>query len=164
LRISLTRHATRKIQDREIFPRASTQQPELVLLLVRPRHSTDKTASLGTGDVQEAQIRLAEFVIKNETLTDAKPDEVLLETILIRYYDKHANMLSSAEQARYALAIWSDYFRGAAVSELTPQRQRNFIADLETTGYKASYVSRVLSVGRRFGQKIFRKNGLGSRP
>jgi hypothetical protein len=49
-----------------------------------------RRSSLGTRDFQEAKVRLAEFVTKNETLKDAKPSDVLLEAILIRYWEGHA--------------------------------------------------------------------------
>ena len=39
--------------------------------------------------------------------------QVPLEVILIRYWEEHAKAISSAEQARYALAKWSDHFSGA---------------------------------------------------
>jgi integrase len=107
-----------------------------------------RRSSLGTGDLQEAKVRLAEFVTKNETLKDAKPSDVLLEAVLIRYWEGHAKHIASAEQARIALALWSDHLAECTVAELTPQRQEKFIAALRAKGYKASYISRVLSVGR----------------
>jgi hypothetical protein len=63
-----------------------------------------RRASLGTSDFQEAKLRLAEYVTKNEALREAKPDEVLFEAILIRYWENHGRRLPSAEQAKYALA------------------------------------------------------------
>jgi hypothetical protein len=103
-----------------------------------------RRSSLGTRDFQEAKVRLAEFVTKNETLKDARPSEVLLEAILIRYWEEHAKEIASSEQARIALALWSDHLAECTVAELTPQRQETFIAALRSKGYKESYISRVL--------------------
>jgi len=85
---------------------------------------------------------------KKETVREAKSEHVLFEAILIRYWENHAQHLPSAEQAKYALAMWSDHFSEAAVSELTPQRQKSFVEALRAKGLRPSYISRVLSVGR----------------
>jgi integrase len=113
-----------------------------------PATRQTRRASLGTSDFQEAKIRLAEFVTKHATLKHAEPDGVLLEVILIRYWEKHAKAIPSAEQAQYALGFWSDYFAGAVVSEIGPPRQKAFIQWMRGKGLKPSYISRVLSVGR----------------
>jgi integrase len=89
---------------------------------------------------------------------------VLLEAILIRYYEEHATMLPSAEQARHALALWSDYLPGVTVSELTPQRQEAFVAALQARGHKASYISRILSVGRAALTRAWKRQELASVP
>jgi integrase len=123
-----------------------------------------RRASLGTSDLQEAQVRLAQHAIKHETLKDAQPDEVFLEKVLIRYYEQHAEQLPSAEQARHALGRWSDHFAGATVSELTPQRQEAFIFALQAKGYKPSYISRILSVGRAALNWAYKRQELVSAP
>jgi integrase len=113
-----------------------------------PAARQTRRASLGTKDFQTAKLRLAEYVTKKETVREAKPEHVLFESILIRYWANHAQHLPSAEQAKYALAMWSDHFSEAAVSELTPQRQKSFVEALRAKGLRPSYISRVLSVGR----------------
>jgi integrase len=123
-----------------------------------------RRASLGTSDFETAKIRLAEHAIKRQTLKDAQPDVVLLETVLIRYYDQHAKRLPSAEQARHALVCWSDHFPGALVSELSPQRQEAFVAELQSRGHKASYISRILSVGRAALRWAWKRQELVSVP
>ena len=129
-----------------------------------PETRQTRRTSLGTSDIQAAQVRLAEHVTKHEALKEAQPDEVLLETILIRYYEQHAKRLPSAEQARHALAHWSDHFPGATVSELSPQRQEAFVAALEAKGYKPSYISRILSVGRAALNWAYKRQELRSVP
>ncbi|MCJ7526884.1 MAG: hypothetical protein MUO37_02045, partial [Methyloceanibacter sp.] len=123
-----------------------------------------KRASLGTSDLQAAKVQFAEYVTTHEALTNARPDEVPLEAILIRYWEDHAKTIPSAEQARFALAKWSDHFSGAMVSELTPQRQEGFVAALRAEGYKPSYVSRVLSVGRAALRRAWKRGELASVP
>jgi hypothetical protein len=129
-----------------------------------PATRQTRRASLRTEDFQIAKVRLAEHVTKHETLRDIKPDAVLLEAILIRYWEEHAKTIPSAEQARFALAKWSDHFCGVTVSELTPQRQEAFVAALRVEGYKPSYVSRVLSVGRAALRRAWKRGELASVP
>jgi integrase len=129
-----------------------------------PATRQTRRASLRTADFQIAKIRLAEHVTKNETLRNVDPAGVPLEAILIRYWDEHAKATPSAEQARFALAKWSDHFCGATVSELTPQRQETFIAELRAKGYKPSYISRILSVGRAALMRAWKRQELASVP
>jgi hypothetical protein len=103
-------------------------------------------------------------VTKHETLKNVDPDAVPLEVILIRYWEEHAKDISSAEQARYALAKWSDYFSGTTVSELTPERLDGFIANLQAKDYEPSYVSRILSVGRAALKRAYKRGELASVP
>jgi integrase len=127
-----------------------------------PEARQTRRASLGTSDLQVAKVGLAEYVTKNESLKDAKPGEVPLEAILIRYYEQHAKHIRSAEQARISLGIWSDHFAGATVSELTPKRQEAFVAFLQAKGFKPSYVSRILSVGRAALTRAWKRGELAS--
>ena len=113
----------------------------------RKARQTRRT-SIGTADFQEAQLRLAKWIVENQELRRERRDRVPLETILVRYYHEHASKIPSAEQARIALAKWSDFFGEAVISELTPQRQEAFVAHLREQGNSDGYISRVLSVGR----------------
>ena len=47
-----------------------------------PQSRQTRRSSLGTSDLQEAQVRLAAYVTKHQTMTDAKPEDVPLEVIL----------------------------------------------------------------------------------
>jgi integrase len=62
------------------------------------------------------------------------------------------------------LAKWSDFFCGATVAELTLQRQEAFVAALQAKGYRPSYVSRVLSVGRAALLRAWKRQELTSVP
>ncbi len=107
-----------------------------------------RRASLGTEDIREAQLALADWVTTNQTLRQEPLDALFLETVLVRYYENHASRLRSAESARHALRKWSDYFAGATVSELTVQRQEQFIHHLEEQGCSKGYIGRILGVGK----------------
>jgi hypothetical protein len=124
-----------------------------------------RRASLGTSDLQEAQLRLAQWFSGNRELRYELPREVPLETILVRYYREHASRLPSALQAKIALAKWSDFFFGEAViSDLRPQRQEDFIAHLRDEGASDGYVSRVLSVGRAALNRAYKRQEITSAP
>src|SRR5258708_6221752 len=66
-----------------------------------------RRSSLSTEDFQVAKTRLAEHVTRHQMLKKVDPDEVLLEVILIRYWEEHGSRIPSAEQARFALGKWS---------------------------------------------------------
>jgi integrase len=129
-----------------------------------PATRQTRRASLCTADFQVAKFQLAEHVTKHGALDNADPAGVPLEAILIRYWKEHGSDIPSAEQARHALAKWSDHFSGATVSELTPQRQEMFIAALRTKGYQPSYISRILSVGRAALKRAWKRGELTSVP
>jgi integrase len=129
-----------------------------------PATRQTRRASLRTENFQVAKVRLAEHVTKHETLRNVELEAVLLEAILIRYWEEHAKNIPSAEQARFALAKWSDHFSGATVAELTPQRQEAFVDALRAKGYKPSYISRVLSVGRAALMRTWKRGELASMP
>jgi integrase len=129
-----------------------------------PATRQTRRASLRTADFQVAKIRLAEHVTKHETLKSVDPEGVSLEAILIRYWEEHGKAIPSAEQARFALAKWSDHFCGATVSRLTPQAQETFVAALRANGYQPSYISRILSVGRAALMRAWKRGELTSVP
>lgn len=112
------------------------------------RNRQTRRKSLGTDDVHEAEIRLAEFVTQNARLHHQQPNDIPLATLLIRYWQGHAMKIASHDQARAGLALWSEFWGEALVSELTIDRQEDFVEWLKERGYKNAYVSRVLAVGR----------------
>ena len=78
----------------------------------------------------------------------ARPEAAFFETIGVRYYERHAKHKPSANQTRYALLDWSEFFPGTLVPEITPQRQREFVAWLRAKGHSNGYIRRILSVGQ----------------
>jgi len=102
--------------------------------------------SLGTADVREAQIRLAEWVTLNQAPQRA-PDLPLAQ-ILVRYYDKHAQHQRSGEAIKYRLRHWSNFFGEAMASEVTKAEQQRFIRYLKGKGLKDGYVQLIFNAGR----------------
>lgn len=84
-------------------------------------------ASLGTEDLDEAKLALAAWITSSIQPDQSRPEDAPLETYLVRYLERHAKYLPSAEPARYGLVRWSEFFAGALVSEITPERQREFV-------------------------------------
>ena len=92
-------------------------------------------ASVGTDDLDEAKLALAAWITVNAKPERTQPQDAPLETYLVRYLEQHAKYLPSAEPTRFGLIKWSEFFAGALVSEVTPQRQREFVASLHGKGF-----------------------------
>lgn len=75
-------------------------------------------------------------------------EDAPLETYLVRYLEQHAKYLPSAAPARYGLVRWSELFAGVLVSEITPQRRREFVDSLRSKGLSDGYIRRILAVGQ----------------
>lgn len=84
---------------------------------------------------------------KNETVKDAKPEDTPLENVLVRYYNRHASKLRSAETSKNCLAKWSNFFKCAMVSDLVPEKQAEFVDRLKSNGYSNEYINRILTTG-----------------
>lgn len=115
-----------------------------------------RRSSLGTEDVHEAEIKLAEFVTLHATMKSVPQNAVELSTVFVRYWNEHASKLPSQEQARIALGYWTEFWKDAKVSDLTVVRQEQFMSWLKNKGFKNSYVSRILSVGRAALQRAWK--------
>jgi integrase len=97
-------------------------------------------------------------------MRDGRPDEVALETVLVRYYNNQARTLRSADQARYALDKWSDFFAGALVSEVTPARVRDFVAELRRQKLSNGYIRRILANGSAALNRAHREGEITAAP
>lgn len=94
---------------------------------------------------------------RNQTLRHEQPEEVPLETVLVRYYEGHAKHIPSRVQAEIALRGWSDFFPGLLVSELTPERIEAFIQSMREKGLSDGYISRTLSTGKAALNRAFKR-------
>ena len=105
-------------------------------------------ASLGTTDFHEASLLLADWVVNNVRPDKAAPEQVLIDNVLLGYWNNHAKDLPSANAQWNGLAYWHEYWTGQTVSEITPQEQRRFRHWLENKGVGNGGIDRILSVGR----------------
>jgi integrase len=78
----------------------------------------------------------------------AQQQDAALELILVRYYQRHAHALPSAETARIALRYWSDHFAGKLVSEATKAEQLAFVESMRNAGRSDGYIRRIMGVGK----------------
>jgi integrase len=115
-------------------------------------------------DFREAELALADYVLRHAKPKDAKPEDTPLEAVLLRYWNEHAKTLPSAEAEWFGLRYWSELMPGITVAELTPERQERFIAALRDRGLSESYISRILSPGRAALTRAYKRGELRSAP
>ncbi len=102
--------------------------------------------SLGTTDLQAAKNELTEWFLSQFRPSRAEPAEVLVEQILLHYFNDHASKLPSAVQARIACDHLSGFFEGDTLTQATRQRQRDYIEHRLDEGVRETTVERELSV------------------
>jgi integrase len=107
-----------------------------------------RRVSLRTTDFSQASLRLAEWVVANQRTHKATPDEVLIEAVLLTYWNDHAQHLPSAKTQWLGLSYWQEFWTGCTVADITPQQQRRFREWLAKRGTGQSGIDRILSVGR----------------
>jgi integrase len=129
-----------------------------------PRERQTRRASLGTADLDEAKLALAAWVVANGRVEKQRPETVFFETCLVRYYEQHAKQLPSGEPTRYASIKWCEFFPGALVAEVTPERQREFVAALRVKGLSYGYIRRILAVGQAALKRAYREGEISSHP
>ena len=100
----------------------------------------------------------------NGKIERERPENVFAESCFVRYYEQHARHLVSGEQARYGLKLWSEYFPGALVSELTLDKQRLLVAWLRDKGLSDGYIRRVLAVGKAAVSRAQREGEIMNAP
>ena len=122
---------------------------------VRHKSRQTKRTSLGTTDFREAELKLAAWVTKNQTLRDVRPEDMPLENVLVRFFENKAKGSKSETQVKIALRFWSEYFSHADVTDLTPDSIESFIDWLKEQGsakrgkpYANDYINRILASGR----------------
>lgn len=104
--------------------------------------------SLGTTDDEVAEVKLAEFIVREREIGEHRPEDLPVMIALERYWHRRAKGLPSAEQAEIASRLINEHFRAATVAELTLSAQEQFIEALRGRGYSGGYISRTLSVLR----------------
>lgn len=105
--------------------------------------------SLGTADFQEASLALANWVVLNDKDDNStRPDQVLIENVLLTYWLEHAQTLPSASTAWNGLAYWQEFWHGLRVSAITPKEQRRFRKWLSDKNIGDGGIDRILCDGR----------------
>jgi len=118
--------------------------------------------SLGTADFQEGKLRLWEWFAKHGRIGQQQPQDAALAMVLVRYWERHANALPSAEFAKIALRYWADFWGEATVAEVTTARQREFVASL--AGKSPGYIKRILTVGKAALNHAYREGEISTVP
>lgn len=123
-----------------------------------------KRASLGTDDFRQAELNLAAWVTNNQVLRKEDPQEMPIETVLVRYYNNHAKDIRSAEDARRSLDKWSAYFAEQVVSDITPVTIDGFMTSLRERGYSEGYIGRILRVGKAALKRAYKFGEIAAVP
>lgn len=99
--------------------------------------------SLGTEDIEQAKMKLAEMVVQGSPATVNTPIAVVLEN----YFVERTDHLPSKNPARHAgrlfLEEWGSGFR---VNDITEQKQKDFAKNSADRGNSLGYIERNFSV------------------
>lgn len=109
-------------------------------------------------------MKLWEWFAKHGRISQQMPQEAPLAMALVRYWERHAHALPSAEFAKIALRYWSDFWGEATVSEVTTARQRDFITQLQREGKSSGYIKRILTVGKAALNHGYKEGEIASVP
>ncbi len=115
------------------------------------RTEQTRRVSLGTSDLPAASHALAQWVVANAGRLNADPRDVLIDEVLLRYWEKHAQNLPSAATIKRNLSLWQEYWEGRHVAAITPDEQeafRNWLLVNAPEGLTDSGIDRILSDGR----------------
>lgn len=108
---------------------------------------TDRT-SLGTSDLGEAQLALAQWVVANADRRNLDARDVTLGEVFHRYYLRRGAKVASAVSVRANLRHFLDAAGPIAVADLTRGTQEAIRAKLEAKGYAAGTIKRVFTDAR----------------
>jgi len=107
-----------------------------------------RRVSLGTADFQEASLKLANWTILNERPNNADPRDVLIEQLLLTYWEGHGKNVPSASTLGPNLALWQKFWAGKTVADITPNEQRRFKEWLAAGDRRSSTIDKILTAGR----------------
>ena len=117
-----------------------------------------------TSDFQAAKLELAKWVTSHGEMRNEKSEDVPLETILVRYWQRHASKLASARSQRVAMEYLSEFFAGALISDLTVRRQEEFIEWLSRKDLSSSYIKKILGAGKWALNYAWKRQEISSSP
>lgn len=102
--------------------------------------------SLGTADIELAKVKLAAHVIKEGSGQPVEPKDALLIAVFNHYWEERSDKLRSKAQARCAGRYLLEFLgNDARVGAFSRKRQVQFLQALHARGFKASYISRLMS-------------------
>lgn len=128
------------------------------------RSKRTRRKSTCTTDQSEAEIALAQHILTNAQLIDAKAEDVQLALILNQWNDEHGSKVAAHEVHKFCVAALIERFGTAYIAELTPLRINQFIASMRDDDYSESYINRHLTVLRAALRHGFKNGRLRSIP
>ena len=127
------------------------------------RSRRTRRRSTGLEDHREAEVALAEFILRNDRKRDSEPEEVRLATVMADYLEWIVSH-PSGEQACIAAGHLERFFGSAFVSEITLMRQEEYIANRRKAGIADATISREFSVLRAALRRAHKLGILRSAP
>jgi hypothetical protein len=131
------------------------------------RRRQTRQRSTRTADLELAKRQLAEHYIARGERHQEPAANVLIEHVLMRYYEAHAKKLPSEHFASYAIAHWKRFWKSDTIADMTEERIEEFTKDLvegENHAMKPATINRVLTVGRAAIERAIYKKELASGP
>jgi integrase len=115
--------------------------PYLHRFWTEPGTGRTRRASLGTSDLKEAKLKLAEIVLKGAPKTSSAPLAIVLE----RYFEEHSDALPSGKVARsHGRKVLAFLGPTARVQALTDAKQKEFVRHCMDQGHKLAYAARIM--------------------
>jgi integrase len=106
-----------------------------------PGTGRTRRSSLGTANLAQAKLKLAEIVIKGSP----KTAEASLAVVLERYFDDHTDKLRSRKIARgHGRKLLQFFGPSVRVRALSETKQQEFVEECLDQGYKLSYAARIM--------------------
>ena len=106
-----------------------------------------KRASLGTTVLQDAEVKLAEFVTYHSIRRNEPAQDTTLASVFMRYFKHHSENTRSAGPNKRALSLVLDAVApGLCVGSYTVAEQNRIAAALRGKGYSAGYARRVMGI------------------
>jgi len=101
-----------------------------------------RRASLGTEDISEAKIILAEIVMKGAPKTNTSSLALVLETYFVEHTDRLPSKHVARSHGRRLLTFFDPTFK---VAMLTDAKQREFVETCLDDGNKLAYAARIMT-------------------
>lgn len=146
-------------------PDAASEHWQITWYDKRSRQTRQRTT--GTADFEQAKTKLAEHYVARGERKNEPAAAVLVESVLMRYYEAHAKNLPSAGWASYSIAYWNKFWEGATVADMTTPRLEAFqqwLAAGTKRPMKPATINRVIAVGRAALQRAYKRQELASAP